>query len=283
MLEVKRSGSGLWARALVSCLLVGLAGCHADVLAPKLEDLMEPAKLKYESAGLTPQALEKRMKEVDDLYAEPRSFGKVYASYELCLASISAVNGFEALWRGARACAWIGQDPATSRSERERFALIGMSFGKEAIEKTSTKVESFYYLALSRSALVDLKRDATRTQLKEMREKMLMAKAIDRTYDHCGPLRFLGTLYVSTDPYPTYAVGTVDEGLKLLQRATEECSDFAENHLAYAKALLKDEQYAEARAQLEKVLVSRTPKDHAAEHDAWLREAQEMLTEVQGK
>ena len=45
------------------------------------------------------------------------------------------------------------------------------------------------------------------------------------------------------------AVGTVEEGLAMLQRATEQCPDFAENHLAYAKALVKDEQYAEARAE----------------------------------
>jgi len=263
---------------------VGLAGCHSDILVPDLEDLVEPGKLAYESQDLTAGALKGRMEEIDDLFAEPRTYAKALASYELCLHSISSVNQYGALWRGARAAAWIGMQDSVPHGRRQRSALNGMAFGREAVKKAGQSVESFYYLGLSLAALADSKRDASTKLLRQIKQRMAIADALDPTYDNCGPSRFLGKFFVKTEGYPfRYAMGTMDEGLAKLKAASEGCPDYAGNHLAYAQALVEDEQYDEARVELEKVLTSATPPDHAAEHHQWLLAAQELLADTHGK
>ncbi len=292
MLEAKRSDACRWGGmkglvlgAVTCCGVAVLAGCGGglDVVVPTMDDLIDPNHLKYEAQNLTPAALEERMREVDEFYAEPRFFGKVLASYETSLKSISERNGYAALWRGARACAWIALDPTESASRRGEFALKGMAMGKEAVKKASTLPESFYYYALSLGALCDLKKDASRELLHRMRDNMKVAAAIDEKYDYCGPLRFLGELMIKTDPYPTYAVGTLEQGMAHLKRAVELCPEYGENHLVYARALADDGQADLARAELEKVMVSPKPRDRSAEHDAWLELATTLMTDLQGK
>jgi hypothetical protein len=86
---------------------------------------------------------------------------------------------------------------------------------------------------------------------------------------------------VDTSDYPLWAVGTYEQGLEHLRKATEGCPDFGENHLTYAKALLEDGREQEARKALQKVIACPTPPDYSAEHKAWLEEATELLTDLQ--
>ena len=109
-----------------------LAGCE---LFPSLDDVVAP-ELKYEEANLTPQALDERTKEIDTSYAEPRTPTKVQLSYETSLVSISRVNNYEALWRGARACAWLAFNHPT-RSARKEYATKGVEFGRAATKRLS--------------------------------------------------------------------------------------------------------------------------------------------------
>jgi hypothetical protein len=280
-----------WRRGIAAAFLttLGLAlgtalgtGCGGiDAFHTDMEDIVEPSRLKYENTNLSASALEERMKEIDASFAEPRTPAKVKLSHETSMQSISKVNGYAALWRGARACAWLARNDS-DRSERKRFAEAGMSMGKEAVKRSSTLVESYYYYALSLGAFAELKGTPTRDTVREMRDTVVMALALDPKYDHCGPHRFLGLLMVKSADFPLYAVGTTQEGLKHLETATTECSDYAENNLVYAEALKLEGQYAQAREELEKVIVSARPKDRSAEHDAWLEQANELLQDLQG-
>jgi hypothetical protein len=158
--------------------LAGGCGTPVDVMAPDLDTMMNEHHLQYETQDLTAQALEDRIKEIDGYYAEPRSFGKLLTSYETCLKSISAVNDYAALWRGARACAAIALDRNEVRSRRMEYAGKGIGLAREAMRKTSHRVEPYYYHALCLSAVADLRQDATRDQLRRMRDDMMLAKSI---------------------------------------------------------------------------------------------------------
>lgn len=285
----RRSDQGSrWAQlSLLGAVVVTLAGCrsgpHPADFRIELGDMVNPHLFKYERTDLTPQKLEERMKEADANYAEPRTYGRVYLSYENCLNSISERNDYEALWRAARACAWIARQENLDHSVRLQFAGKGIGIGEEATKRASTKPESHYYYALCLGALADLTRDPAKEDLRQMRNVMDIALRLDEKLDHCGPLRFLGDLYVSTSAYPSWALGTMDEGLAHLKRATELCPDFGENHLAYATALIEADEIEPARAELEKVQLCPTPRDHSTEHLTWLTEATELLTNLQSK
>jgi hypothetical protein len=274
-------GSRRAALALIAAGM-GLVGCGGiDAFAPEMDDIVRPSQLKYEETNLTPTALADRMREIDEAYAEPRTPAKVSLSLETSTHSISKVNGYAALWRGTRACAWLARN-LSDRSQREAFALKGISIGREAAKKASTNVESFYYLALSLGAFAELKGTPARDIVREMRDMMLMAKSLDEKFDYCGPHRFLGLLMVKSDAYPLYAVGNAATGLKHLETATKLCPDYGENHLVYAQALVEEGEDELARAEAEKVLQSMKPEDLTAEHDRWLEEANDILQGLQG-
>ena len=283
-------GARRWARLPAVALLAalaGLVGCGTpvDVVAPDLNALMNEHYLHYETQDLTPQALEARMKEIDDAYAEPRSFGRLYLSYETSLKSISSVNNYDALWRGARACTAIALDKKETRSRRGEFAGKGIGLAREAMRKTSHRVEPYYYHAMCLSVVADLRQDATREQLRRMRDDMTLAQSIDETYDFAGPHRFLGQLIIEVDQkgMHLYSLGSFEDGLKHLKRAVELFPDYGDNHLALARAYAGESDTELARAEIEKVLESPRPKDRTAEHQDWLEEATTLMTNLQGK
>ncbi|MBI4601225.1 MAG: hypothetical protein HY721_04610 [Planctomycetes bacterium] len=275
-------------RALLCAgLFLALGGCGApmDVVIPDMEDILWDHHFKYETQDLTPAALEERMREIDEYYAEPRSYGKLYLSYETSLKSISPVNGYEALWRGARACAAIALDEKEPRERRLEFAGKGIAIAREAVKKMSHRVEPYYYHALSIGALADVRQDATRDQLTKMKELMKLAIAIDEKFDYAGPHRFLGQLIteVNRKGLLIYSLGSDEEGLGHLKRSIELFPEYGENHLAYARALAAEEEVELARAELERTMTSPRPRDRSAEHQAWLEEATALLTDLQGK
>lgn len=237
--------------------------------------------MRYEIKDLTPQALRARAEQIDGNYAEPRTTKRVALSYKTSMDSISPADGYAALWRGARACAWLAEN-STDPSKREAFALKGIAMGREAVAKASARVESHYYLALCYARLADVRKDASRDLLREMRDCMRFACSLNDRFDSCGPHRFLGRLMVETADYPFYAMGSYSEGLNHLKQAAVLCPDYGENHLVYARALLKDGQDEEARAELEKVISSPRPPDRSAEYDSWLAEATRLLRELPG-
>jgi len=267
--------------------MMGLSGCkagmHPDDFRIEIKDIVEPHNVDYTRTDLTPQALEERMKEADRNFLEPRTYGKVYLSYEICMDSISERNGYEALWRASRACAWIARNKNEDRSRRLHFAGKGIGIGEEATRRSSTKPEAHYYYAMCMGAMADLTRDPSKDFLREMRDAMAIALKLNEKVDSCGPHRFLGNLYVETSEYPSWALGTMEEGLAHLKRATEVCPEFGENHLAYATALIEAGDIAQARAELEKVETCPKPKDHSTEHDEWLTSAAVLLADLQGK
>lgn len=265
------------------------AGCSGlDLLTPSMEDIVDSNRLHFEETDLAPSELEKRMKEIDVAFTEPRTPAKVEYSYETCLHSISKVNDLGALWRGARACAWIAENHPDS-SKRKEYAAKGIAMGKEAVKRislikeASSRPEPDYYLALCLGSWADIHRPPNSDILVKMKDHMTWAMTLDEKYDYAGPHRFLGQLMVKTDPYPSYAVGTLKEGLQHLKKATELFPDYGENHLAYAGALKDDGQNDPARAELEKVLASVKPQDRSTEHDGWLTKANEMMQDLQGK
>ena len=281
---VECPGLFLWVAAALN-----LAGCGGlDLLAPSMEDIVDRNRLHFEETDLAPSVLENRMKEIDDAYSEPRTPAKVEYSYETCVHSITRVNSYAALWRGARACAWLSENHP-DRSRKDEFALKGIAMGKEAVKKisaikdASSRPEPDYYLALCIANWADLHHPPASETLRRMKELMSMALQFDENYDYAGPHRFLGQLMVKTDPFPTYAVGSLKEGLEHLKKATLLFPDYGENHLIYAEALKEDGKNDLARAELEKVIASARPQDRSTEHDAWLTRANEMLQDLQGK
>lgn len=278
----QRGGTRFLIEGLISCLaLLIVAGCSSAEGLVELEDVMERNQLKYEVAQLSKAALEKRMKEIDDAYAEPRTPASVNLSLETSSLSISQENGYGALWRGARACAWLARH-AVSRAQKEDYAFKGIAFGREAVKRASTLAESYYYLALNEGILLEMRDYSLRRFARDMKGHLLMARSLDPGLDHCGPQRALGRLMVKTRKFPSYGTGDYQGGIRQLEEARERCPTFGANHLELAEALIEGGEHARARAVLNEMVDLPHPPDHSADHQRWLARASELLSDLPG-
>lgn len=271
----------LFAGLASSLMFLMMAGCSSADGLIALEDVMEGNQLKYEQARLSTAALEKRIKEIDEAYAEPRTSARVNLSLETSLLSIAPENGYAALWRGARACAWLARDAAT-RSEREEYAFMGIAFGKEAVKRSSTVAESYYYLALNEGILLDVRDYTLQKFARDMKGNLLMAESLDPGMDHCGPDRALGRLTVKAGKFPAYGIGDYGSGIRLLEEARERCPTFGANHLELAEALIHVGNFERARAVLNEMVDLPHPPDHSADHQRWLARASDLLNDLPG-
>lgn len=265
-----------------SCLVfLFFTGCEQVDGLIELEDMLERNQLKYEAAQLSEASLTKRMQEIDDAYAEPRSPASVNLSLETSLYSISRHNGYAALWRGARACAWLARN-AKIRSEKEEHALLGIAWGKEAVKRDSARAESYYYLALNEGILLELRDYSLQKFARNMKGNLLMAHELDSGLEHCGPERVLGQLMVKTRKLPLYGIGSYQLGIEKLEAARDRCPDYGDNYIALAEALIEGGDYARARTLLNEMVDLPGPPDHSADHQHWLARASELLADLPG-
>jgi tetratricopeptide (TPR) repeat protein len=265
-----------------------LAGCGLGTLVEPERALSTRPQTHYETTNLAPRLLEERIQEIDASFTEPRTPAKVALSLETSLASISPINGYAALWRATRACAWLAENHTDPR-QRGEYAEQGYGLGASAVEKVSNRVESFYYLARCQMALAEYSRMSRRRSLNEAENNLKIALALDPSFDSCGPDRSLGELLTIAHEDSLATVRSQDGrrgvrgAVEHLEKATNDCPDYGANRLAYAQALLVAKEYDHARAELEAVLASSTPVDRSGEHDRWLGEANELLIDLVGK
>jgi len=268
-------------------LLSGLSGCHlAELVEP--ENIILSEATDYEPTDLSARSLEERMVQIDELYVEPRTTAKVNFSLETSLASVSQVNQYEALWRAARACAWLAQN-ADTRRDREEYARRGVRLGSEARRRTSHRVEAFYYLSLCQIRLDQVAVGFQRRQGREAENNLKIAVTLDASFDQCGPQRELAQLLLAAHDARQHGAkrdkgwASLQGALKHAGLATDGCPDYAGNQLVAAKVFEASGDYAMARASVENVLGAQRLPDYSAEHEHSLNEANEMLITLQGK
>ena len=238
-------------------------------------------------ADLDPAELAARIDEIDALWREPRSVERVTASLDLAVRSVSSRNHHAAAWRAVRACAWLGRHH-DEREARLEASARGIALGKAAVELSRAKrvrphaardAEPNYFLALAMGAYCEEKGTCDTSFVRAMHDRASAARMAEPGLDHCGPARFLGKLIVETADYPGYALGDLEDGVALLREALAACPDFPENALFLAEALIELGDDDEARALIERVLASRAPSDHSAEHGEWIARARELAGE----
>jgi tetratricopeptide (TPR) repeat protein len=236
--------------------------------------------LDYGVSRLRTEEIARKAEEADRLFAKPRSPDRVEGSYEAAMASISPANGYRGLWQAARAADWLAAN-LQDKARREHFARQGVAAAREATRLAPDRVESWYYLAQNLGQLSDLRQ--TPRLVPEMAQAAERARAIDPKFDRAGPDRFLGLLNLETEGNPIVGYGDFDKAVEHFRSAVNLFPDDAENRVAYARALVKDEDYEEARKQLDAALASKPPPGLEEEHGRWLNEARELRAKIEKK
>jgi hypothetical protein len=188
---------------------------------------------------------------------------------------------YEALWRGARACAWLADD-LSDKHERERFAHHGIGYAKAAAALEPKRVEGNYYLGINIGLWATTMTIGAYNLVPKIRDAALAAASADRNYDHGGPLRLLGSVYAKAPPWPA-SIGDLEDGLKYLGQAVELGRDYPHNHLLYGQALAADDQLEKAAAQLRCVVDAAPVAAWSHRLDRWRKEATDDLRKLAQK
>jgi hypothetical protein len=186
----------------------------------------------------------------------------------------------EALWRGARACAWLAQE-VTDGPHREAYSQRGMDYAKRAVEAEPKRVEGYYYLGIN-IGLYATTKTFGRSLVPKVRDAAQEAVKADESYDHAGPLRLLGSVFVKAPPWPA-SIGDVDEGQKHLSRAVQIARDYPENHLLFGDALASDDHPSDAIREYKLVLSAPSQPEWAHRLERWKREAKEGIKKLTKK
>ncbi|KER10995.1 MAG: hypothetical protein HY22_01120 [[Candidatus Thermochlorobacteriaceae] bacterium GBChlB] len=197
-------------------------------------------------------------------------------------------NDFEVKWRASRVYVAFGD--TQPKSEQEKIYVKAKELADEAIKlnpqasvgyvrraAANGKVALFRGVLSVKDLVKQTKADAEKAiQLNSSGEQVLATAyyILGRTH-----LKLSETPEVMRMPIGL-AWGNLDDALKHLAKAAELRGDFIMFRLDYARALEKDDKFAEARAQLEKI-----PSLKAQEYgdNDRKKEAAELLEKLKGK
>ncbi|MBI5396471.1 MAG: tetratricopeptide repeat protein [Verrucomicrobia bacterium] len=191
----------------------------------------------------------------------------------------------QALWRAARACAWLAEraGDAKDKPQQAKLADEGIGYAHRATFVDSDRKEGYYYLAISYA----MRADATPSN--GLALVPLIVKALKKAdepvgggLDHSGPDRVLGQIYLNAPPWPA-SVGDVEEAIDKLENACDQNPEFPENHLVLAEAYIKARKYRDVRKHLERVLNAQPAPDWAAELPRLKERAEKLLQKLPQK
>lgn len=157
---------------------------------------------------------------------------------------------FEAAWKLARACYWLGghAPPDSRRNQYER----GVAAGRQAVAIEPRRPEGHFWMAANMGALAES--FGLRQGLKyrgAIREELETVLRIDPAFQQGSADRALGRWYLKV---PRLFGGSLQKSVEHLQRSLVYNPNSTASHFFLAETFLAMNRRAEARAELQKVL-----------------------------
>ncbi len=241
----------LWRSAAPAALVLflGLAvGCPPKI-PPFDPGTVKPGKLPRNVPKLVAFA-KKRL-----LLGRAGGFHRLYHSD--ALVALDKARGLaptnrEVLLLGARVSRRLGERARTG-PEQYKYAELGLKFTRAGRKIFPNQVAFHYYHAALTGLRVDAYRAAAFSGVPDIRAAGQKAVDLDKTFDHAGPLRVLGSLLASV-PATAPFNGDIEKGTELLEQAVKLAPDFPLNHYFLGQAYAKDDENAKAALHYHKVI-----------------------------
>jgi hypothetical protein len=250
-----------------------LIGC------PAAKPPQNPADAAKVTDAELPTDVDGLVKYSDEQYRRHDQEGVVNALKALLKAVALDAKSFEALWRLARAYAWLGDD-AASNSALVVYAQKGVDYAQKAVAVDGARVEGQYYLGTTLGQYVYAEKVKGRPMVPQVLEAAKKAVAANEKYDHAGPVRLLGSLKAQA-PEPPMSVGDHEEGIKILGKAVQMAGAYPLNHLLYADGLLVAKDLDQAEREYRIVLNAPDSPAWGPFLSKWKRLAEEGLKRVE--
>jgi tetratricopeptide (TPR) repeat protein len=161
---------------------------------------------------------------------------------------------------GARVARALGEH-ARSPGEQLKYARAGLPFTRTGRKAFPDRVAFHYYHAALLGLKVDAYRASAMKTIPELRRAARRAVALDKSYDHAGPLRILGSLLASIPAVAPFN-GDVVKGIALLEQAVKLAPAHPLNHFLLAQAYAKDDEQDAAARHYARVLCAPAGPPH---------------------
>jgi len=179
----------------------------------------------------------------------------------------SNTNDADAAWQLGRAC-FDWADVAKNDGQRETIANEGIAVCRQLIARDAKSAAGHYYLGLDLGELAQTKTLGALRIVQEMEREFKAVRDLDPKFDHAGPDRNLGLLYLEAPGWPA-SIGSKPKARKHLERAVELSPDYPENHLCLLEAYLKwdDQKSLQRETKVVEELLPKARKEFTG--DTW--------------
>jgi tetratricopeptide (TPR) repeat protein len=213
----------------------------------------------------------------DRLYANRTVIADARQAAELWQARLrQAPQDFEAAWKLARACYWLGNH-ATGNEVRAQYER-GMAAARAAIAAQPRRPDGHFWLAANMAGLAESQGLRAglryRSAIKESLERVL---AIDPAYQQGSADRALGRWYYEV---PRLFGGSKKESEAHLRKALTYNPQSTVSHYFLAETLIADGRRDEARAELRAVLAAPLDPEWAPEDREWKQKARQKAQHI---
>jgi tetratricopeptide (TPR) repeat protein len=178
----------------------------------------------------------------------------------------------------ARTCFVLGQ--MASEGQRMEYYRQGQNYAESLRREAAGSAAGYYWLAMNLCGQADEGgKMMGHKLLPRIMEELQRSLRLDEGYDQAGAHRVLGRIYYEAPGWPL-SVGDMQKSLEHLRAAVRLSPGTATNHLYLAETLLKLNETAAARRQLELVLTSRRYVVKAQDLEEDRAEARRRLGEL---
>ena len=235
------------------------------------------ASVALSADGVTARGVQSTATDPDVLYADRAhlvSAERAAAKWEERLTA--GRDDFEASWKLARVCYWLGKHvaPADRRKQYER----GVEAGKHAAAIDPQRPEGYFWMAANMGSLAEsfgLRQGLRyRGPIKEALETVLR---LDPGFQQGSAFRALGRWYFKV---PRLFGGSNQKAIEHLQRSLTYNADSTISHFFLAEVLVDMDRRAEALAELQKVRDAPFDPQWAPEDQEYKAKAQDLLASL---
>jgi tetratricopeptide (TPR) repeat protein len=185
-------------------------------------------------------------------------------------------KSYEAAWKLARACYWLGGH--APEAERRKFLEDGIEAGKKAAAVEPNRPEGHFWIGANMGALAESYgvRQGVKYR-KPIREELETVLKIDPSFMLGSADRALGRWYAEV---PRLFGGSKKLAEQHLKESLKYNPDATISHYFLAELYLDDGRKADARAELQKVIDAPLSKEWAPEDQDFKEKAKKLLATI---
>jgi hypothetical protein len=213
----------------------------------------------------------------DALYADREQLANVRRAAEIWTSDLAQdAHNFEAAWKLARACYWLGGHAA--QNERRGFLERGIAAARQAVAAEPNRPEGHFWLAADMGTLAEsFGHSAGLKYRKPVKEELETVLRLDPAYMDGSADRVLGRWYFRV---PGLFGGSNTKAEAHLLTSLKYDPQSTVSHFFLAEVLIEEDRTSEARAELQKVIDAPLSQQWAPEDREYKEKARALLAKL---